>query len=77
MLLHAMVATLPAAYREVCELRYGQDLSTVETAHRLGISPSNVATRLDRAVGMLRSRLDARLSAHVKKSCDRWPSRQS
>ena len=70
-LLHAMVATLPAAYREVCELRYGQDLSTVETAHRLGISPSNVATRLDRAVGMLRSRLDARLSAQVKKSCGR------
>ena len=45
----------------VCELRYGRDLSTAETARRLGISPSNVATRLDRAVGMLRSRLDARL----------------
>ena len=63
LLLHAMVAALPAAYRDVCELRYGQDLSTTETARRLGISSSNVATRLDRAVGMLRSRLDARLSS--------------
>ena len=60
-LLHAMVSALPAAYRDVCELRYGQDLSTAETARRLGISPSNVATRLDRAVGMLKIRLDARL----------------
>ena len=76
-LLREMVAVLPAAYREVCELRYGQDLSTAETARRLGISPSNVATRLDRAIGMLRSRLDARLRRTLKKSCDRWPSRQS
>lgn len=60
-LLREMVAVLPAAYREVCELRYGQELSTAETARRLGISPSNVATRLDRAVRMLRSRLDVRL----------------
>lgn len=61
LLLREMVAALPAAYRDVCELRYGRDLSTAETARRLGISPTNVATRLDRAVGMLRSRLDARL----------------
>ncbi len=60
-LLREMVAALPAAYRGVCELRYGQDLSNAETARRLGISPSNVATRLARDVGMLRSRLDARL----------------
>ena len=62
-----MVAALPAAYRNVCQLRYGRDLSTTETARRLGISPSNVTTRLARAVGMLQSRLDARLSAQVKK----------
>ena len=60
-LLSEMVAAMPAVYRDVCELRYGQGLSTAETARRLGISPSNVATRLDRAVRMLRSRLDARL----------------
>ena len=67
LLLRAMVAALPAAYRDVCELRYRRDLSTAETARRLDISPSNVATRLERAVGMLRKRLDARLSAQVKK----------
>ena len=61
LLLSAMVTALPPIYRDVCELRYGQDLSTTETSCRLGISPSNVATRLDRAVGMLRSRLHARL----------------
>ena len=60
-LLREMVHSLPAAYRDVCELRYGQDLSTAETAHRLDISPSNVSTRLERAVKMLRSRLDSRL----------------
>ena len=61
LLLRAMAAALPAAYRDIYELRYGRDLSNAETARRLGISPSNAATRLDRAVGMLRSRLDARL----------------
>ena len=60
-LLREMVASLPVAYRDVCEMRFGQDLSTAETAHRLGISPSNVSTRLYRAVRMLRSSLDSRL----------------
>lgn len=59
--LREMVGALPAAYRDVCEMRYGQDLSMAETAHRLGISRLNVSTRLERAVRMLRSRLDARL----------------
>ena len=62
-LLREMVAALPAAYREVCELRFGQDLFRAETARRLGISPSNVSTRLERAVRMLRNRLDAHLQA--------------
>jgi len=61
LLLREMVAGMPAIYRRVCELRYGEDLSTTATARRLGISPSNVATRLDRAVKMLRSRLDDHL----------------
>ena len=60
-LLREMVAALLAAYRDVCLMRYGQELSTTETARRLGISRSNVSTRLNRAVRMLRSRLDARL----------------
>lgn len=60
-LLREMVAGLPRAYRDVCELRYGRDLSTAETACRLGISPSNVSTRLNRAVKLLERRLNARL----------------
>ena len=60
-LLREMVGALPAAYRDVCEMRYGQELSTAETARRLGISPSNVSTRLERAVQMLRTRFDSRL----------------
>ena len=60
-LLREMVDALPAACREVCEMRYGRELSTAETARRLGISVSNVATRLDRAVKMLKQCLDRRL----------------
>ena len=60
-LLHEMVAALPATYREVCEMRYDRELSTAETARRLGISRSNVSTRLARAVRMLKQRLDRRL----------------
>ncbi len=60
-LLREIVDSLPTAYRDVCEMRYGQELSTDETALRLGISTSNVSTRLSRGVRMLRKRLDARL----------------
>ena len=63
-LLREMVDSLPAAYRDVCELRFGQELSEAEIALRLGISPSNVSTRLHRAVRMLRKRLDSRLRQH-------------
>lgn len=58
-LLREIVARLPRAYRDVCELRYGRDLSTAETACRLGISPSNVSTRLNRAVNLLKHRQSA------------------
>lgn len=61
-LLREMVAALPAAYRTVYKMRIGEDLSTAETARRLGISPSNVSTRLERAVKMLQRSLDARLN---------------
>lgn len=66
-LLFEMLAELPATYRDVCELRYGQDLSTDETARQLGISRSNVSTRLNRAVRMLKGRLEARLGPDPKK----------
>ena len=63
-LLLRMVETLPEMYREVCRLRYLEDRSADETARLLGVSRSTVSTRLNRAVEMLRNRLEARL--HVK-----------
>lgn len=54
------VALLPEPYREVIELRFRRELCTHETAARLGISCSNVATRLERALRLLRERLAAR-----------------
>lgn len=66
-LLREMLAELPAIYRDVCELRYGQDLSTDETARQLGISRSNVSTRLNRAVRMLKGRLETRLGPDPEK----------
>ena len=59
-LLREIVAALPAVYRDVFNLRYGEDLSTAETARILGISRSNVSTRLNRAAKMIVRRLDAR-----------------
>lgn len=52
---------LPKAYREVIDLRVSKGYSARQTAHLLGISRSAVSTRLNRAVRMLRQRLDARL----------------
>ena len=59
-LLREIVATLPAVYRDVLNLRYSEGLSTAETARILDISRSNVSTRLTRAVKMIVRRLDAR-----------------
>ncbi len=66
-LFREMLAELPAMYRDVCELRYGLDLSTDETARQLGISRSSVSTRLNRAVQMLKKRLEARLGPDPKR----------
>ena len=53
-LLYEMIAMLPDTYRRVVELRLQEGLSTKQTAGRLGISHSNVTTRLNRAVRMLK-----------------------
>lgn len=58
--LREMVTRLPEPYRQVIELRFEQELSTDETAQRLGISRSNVATRLNRGLRMLRDRFEFR-----------------
>lgn len=53
-LLYEMIAMLPDTCRRVVELRLQEGLSTKQTAGRLGISHSNVTTRLNRAVRMLK-----------------------
>ena len=62
-LLAEMIPMLPETYREILHLRLNQGLSTGETAQRLHISRSSVSTRLNRAVRLLESRLDARRRA--------------
>ena len=61
-LIRAIIGSLPAAYQDVLEMRYGQGLSSSEAARNLGISTSNVSTRLNRAVKLLKQRLDARMN---------------
>lgn len=60
-ILREMVKRLPPPYREVVELRFEQELSTAETARRLDISLSSVATRLHRALSQLKRRMEARM----------------
>lgn len=59
-LLRVMIVTLPEIYARVIELRVCQGLSVRQAATRLQISPSNVTTRLNRAVKMIKSRIDRR-----------------
>ena len=59
-LLAEMIQILPGTYRQVLELRVYQDLSSQQTAERLHVSRSSVSTHLNRAVNLLKSRLDSR-----------------
>ncbi len=52
---------LPDTYRRVYELRMQEELSTKETAERLGITSSNVTTVLNRAVRIVKRKLRSRL----------------
>ena len=58
--LRETVALLPEPYRQVIELRFERELSTREAAERLSITRSNVATRLERALRLLRERFAGR-----------------
>lgn len=60
-LLREMISLLPDTYRQVIELRLVEGLSTRQTADLLHVSRSNVSSRLNRAVKLLRQRLDSRL----------------
>jgi len=59
-LVSTMIAALPETYRQVLELRHVRGLSTGEAAGLLHTSRANVSVRLNRAVSMLRKRLQAR-----------------
>ena len=61
--IRAMITTLPETYGRVVELRVCQDRSVRQTAQQLNISPSNVTTRLNRAIKMIKCRLDRRRRA--------------
>lgn len=64
-LLREMVAMLPNTYRRVYQLRMKEELSTKETAERLGITSSNVTTILNRAVRIIERKLKSRLGLGV------------
>jgi len=59
--LRAAVAALPPNYRNVVILRAMRELSTAETARRLGTTPESVKMRLHRAKTLLRTDLARRL----------------
>jgi RNA polymerase sigma factor (sigma-70 family) len=61
--LHTAIDALPSADREVIAYRYFLDLSEPETAALLGCPRGTVKSRLSRALGRLRHRLDAGESA--------------
>lgn len=54
--LRAILAEMPAAEREVLDLRYGEDLTREEIAEVLGIEASVVKSRLYEGMQRLRSR---------------------
>ena len=64
---HAVVDALPQKSREVYAMRCGEGLSPAETASRLGISEPAVGTRLNRAVGLVKQHLVARMRPRVKR----------
>lgn len=67
-LMRETIPHLPKAYREMIDLRVYKGYSARQTAHLLGISRSTVSTRLNRAVRMLRQRLDARLQSAPRRA---------
>ena len=67
-LLREMISLLPETYRQVINLRIYKGFSAQQTANLLCISRSNVSTRLNRAVKMLRKRLDSRIHSASRRA---------
>jgi len=63
--LEEALASLTVGEREVIALRILLDLDGEEAARVLGISPTNVSTRLSRALEKLNAKLEQKVSAHV------------
>ena len=59
-LLREMIDLLPGTYRQVIKLRLYQGLSTKQISRNLHISRGNVAVRMNRAISLLKRRIDAR-----------------
>ena len=59
-LLREMIDLLPGTYRQVIKLRLYQGFSTKEISRHLHISRGNVAVRMNRAISMIKRRIDAR-----------------
>jgi RNA polymerase sigma-70 factor (ECF subfamily) len=85
-LLERAIAHLPRHFRVVFQLRAVEELSTLETARRLGIPPQTVKTRFHRAKLLLREQLsghldeDGRAAVHADRrapDAPRWQHRGS
>ena len=59
-LLREMIDLLPGTYRQVIMLRLYQGFASKEISRRLRLSRGNVAVRMNRAVTLLKRRIDAR-----------------
>ena len=59
-LLREMIDLLPGTYRQVIKLRLYQGFSNKEISRRLHVSRGNVAVRMNRAIALLKRRIDAR-----------------
>lgn len=59
-LLREMIDLLPGTYRQVIKLRFYQGFSNKEISRRLHVSRGNVAVRMNRAITLLKRRIDAR-----------------
>ena len=59
-LLREMIDLLPGTYRQVIKLRLYQGLSNKQISRRLHVSRGNIAVRMNRAIALLKRRIDAR-----------------
>ena len=71
-LLKEMIDLLPGTYRQVMKLRLYQGFSNKQISRCLHVSRGSVAVRMNRAVNLLKRRIDARA-----RSLSRHASRQS